>query len=80
MQCLAAILFMYIAVLAPTITIGGLFDASTDGRIGVIETLIGSCLVGVVYGLFSGQPLTILGPTGPTLVFEGLLYAFFRYL
>ena len=29
---------------------------------------------GVVFGLFAGQPLTILGSTGPVYVFEKILY------
>ena len=28
------------------------------------------------YGFFSGQPLTILGSTGPVLVFETIVYDF----
>lgn len=31
-------------------------------------------ICGVGWGLFSGQPLTILGSTGPVLVFEKILY------
>jgi solute carrier family 4 anion exchanger 3 len=36
--------------------------------------LIATALNGVVFGLFSGQPLMILGATGPFLVFEEMLY------
>ena len=73
-QCLASFFFIYVAVLAPLITFGGLFAEATDNRISVIETLIGSCIVGVAFGLFSGQPLSILGPTGPILVFETIMF------
>jgi sodium bicarbonate transporter 10 len=34
----------------------------------------------VAYGIFSGQPLTIMGSTGPILVFETILYDFCRYV
>ena len=74
MQCVASFVFIYFAVLAPAVTFGGLLSDSTDGRIGVVEALVGVSAVGVVYALFSGQPLTILGPTGPILVFEKLMY------
>ena len=29
---------------------------------------------GILYHLFSGQPLVIVGATGPLLVFESILY------
>jgi sodium bicarbonate transporter 10 len=41
-----------------------------------MESLMAGCVVGVGYGLFSGQPLTIMGSTGPILVFETLIYNF----
>lgn len=41
-----------------------------------IESLFGASLTGVAYSLFSGQPLTILGSTGPVLVFEKILFKF----
>ena len=74
LQCLASILFMYFAVLAPVVTFGGLLGEATGNSISVIEALLGGMIVGVAYGLFSGQPLSILGPTGPILVFEGIVY------
>lgn len=41
-----------------------------------MESLMSGLLCGVLYGLFAGQPLTILGSTGPVLVFETILYDF----
>lgn len=38
--------------------------------------LIATSMNGIISGLFSGQPLMILGPTGPFLVFEGLTISF----
>ena len=55
---------MYFAILAPVVTFGGLLGEATENHISVIEALIGGMVVGVAYGLFSGQPLSILGPTG----------------
>lgn len=37
-------------------------------------------MTGVAYSLFSGQPLTILGSTGPVLVFEKILFKFCKYV
>jgi MFS superfamily sulfate permease-like transporter len=36
--------------------------------------LIASSINGFLFGLVSGQPLLILGPTGPFLVFEEMVY------
>lgn len=43
-----------------------------------IESLFGASLTGIAYSLFAGQPLTILGSTGPVLVFEKILFKFCR--
>ncbi len=71
----ASVLFMFFAVLAPSVAFGGLLAVLTDGTIGVVETLVATAFAGVVYALFSGQPLTILGSTGPVAIFLGMLYA-----
>ncbi|GAB1286365.1 Sodium-driven chloride bicarbonate exchanger [Apodemus speciosus] len=41
-----------------------------------IESLFGASMTGIAYSLFGGQPLTILGSTGPVLVFEKILFKF----
>ena len=40
-------------------------------------TQVSGLIAGVMFGLLSGQPLTILGLTGPDLVFESLVYNHF---
>nr|XP_025046039.1 sodium bicarbonate cotransporter 3 isoform X4 [Pelodiscus sinensis] len=76
LQCLASILFLYCACMSPVITFGGLLGEATQGRISAIESLFGASLTGIAYSLFAGQPLTILGSTGPVLVFEKILFKF----
>ena len=73
-KSVASILFLFFACLAPAITFGGIMSEKTGGQIGAAEMLIGSAICGVIYALFSGQPLIILGGTGPLLVFTALLY------
>merc|ERR1711892_501555 len=41
---------------------------------------IGRSMAGVIFGFCSGQPLTILGLTGPDLVFETMVYDFCKGL
>ncbi|XP_070692196.1 sodium bicarbonate cotransporter 3-like isoform X1 [Pempheris klunzingeri] len=76
LQCLASVLFLYCACMSPVITFGGLLGEATKGNISAIESLFGASLTGVAYSLFAGQPLTILGSTGPVLVFEKILFTF----
>ncbi|MBN3311508.1 S4A10 protein, partial [Atractosteus spatula] len=76
LQCLASFLFLYCACMSPVITFGGLLGEATEGS--AIESLFGASMTGIAYSLFAGQPLTILGSTGPVLVFEKILYKFCR--
>lgn len=75
-ETLAASLFMYFAALSTAITFGGLASEKTFNLIGISETLISQCVVGVIFHLFCGQPLTIVGTTGPLLLFDEALYQF----
>lgn len=45
-------------------------DEVTEHQIGVTETLVGTGACGILYGVFSVQPLTIVAFTGPLLLFE----------
>ncbi|XP_055342148.1 band 3 anion transport protein-like isoform X2 [Paramacrobiotus metropolitanus] len=75
-QCLASIFFIFFANLAPAITFGGILEDKVKHYMGVSEMLIASSLCGMMFSLVSAQPLTIIGATGPLLVFEYSLYKF----
>ena len=47
---------------------------------GTMECILAAAISGVLFALFSGQPLNILGSTGPMLVLEAILYTFCRYV
>ncbi|CAM4764302.1 unnamed protein product [Rotaria magnacalcarata] len=74
LNCLVSLIFMFIACLAPALTFGGIIADKTNNRLGVNEMLIASSVNGFLFGFVSGQPLLILGPTGPFLVFEEMVY------
>ncbi|XP_078406945.1 electrogenic sodium bicarbonate cotransporter 1-like [Cetorhinus maximus] len=74
LQCLSAVLFIYLASVTNAITFGGILGDATDNMQGVIESFLGTAIAGAVFCLFAGQPLTVLGSTGPVLVFERLLF------
>jgi len=79
-KALGSTMFLYFACLAPAITFGGFMAAVTDGSIGAVEMLVATAIGGIVYALFSAQPLTILGGTGPLLVLTEVLYILCRQL
>ncbi|XP_073827647.1 na[+]-driven anion exchanger 1 isoform X14 [Musca autumnalis] len=76
MQCIASWIFLYFACLSPIITFGGLLSQATGKNMAAMESLVSGFVCGIGYGFFSGQPLTILGSTGPVLVFETIVYDF----
>lgn len=56
-ETLAATLFLYFAGLATAITFGGLIGNKTSELIGISETLVSACFVGMIFHAFSSQPL-----------------------
>ncbi len=75
-QCIASTFFLFFACLAPAIIFGGLMHSKTGGDIGAVEMIVATVGCGLVYALFAGQPLIILGGTGPMLIFTGILFEF----
>ena len=73
-QVIISIFFLYISFLAPAIAFGGLMEEISNNEIGVTETLLATGLCGIIYGIFSVQPLSVLAFTGPVLVFETVVY------
>lgn len=74
MQCLLTSIFLYFSVFAPNVAFGSILHKKTDGWLGVSEVISATCLCGVLFGLFAGQPLIIIGATGPVLVFEQTIF------
>lgn len=73
-KCVGSTLFLFFACLAPAVTFGGVMSAGTAGQIGAVEMIAATALCGVAFALFAGQPLIILGGTGPLLIFTVILY------
>jgi len=73
-RCVIAVIFVYFSFLAPAITFSALLSSQTKGLLGVTEMILSTSICGVVFGFFSGQPLIILGATGPLLIMETSIY------
>jgi len=46
----------------------------THNMIGISETLLATSAAGILFALLSGQPLVIVGTTGPLLLFDESLF------
>eukprot|EP01028_Stygiella_incarcerata_P006795 TRINITY_DN2769_c3_g1_i1.p1 TRINITY_DN2769_c3_g1~~TRINITY_DN2769_c3_g1_i1.p1 ORF type:complete len:916 (-),score=249.49 TRINITY_DN2769_c3_g1_i1:162-2804(-) len=73
-KALSAVLVLFLACFTPAVAFGGLMDKVTHGNIGVAEMVLATSICGIVFAVFSGQPLVVLGGTGPMLIFTGVLY------
>jgi len=79
-QALASVIFLFFACLSPAVTFGLLFDQNTEGQLGVVEMILSSGISGIIYALLSGQPLCILGATGPELAYTTVFYGLCKSL
>ena len=79
-QALASVIFLFFACLSPAVTFGMLFDQYTEGQLGVVEMILSSGISGVVYSTLSGQPLCVLGATGPELAYTAVFFTLCKEL
>jgi hypothetical protein len=73
-KTLSATCLLYFACLAPAIAFGALLEKFTHGDMGAIECILSTFICGTINALFAGQPLLILGGTGPVAIFESIMY------
>ena len=73
-KSLSSILYLFIAALAPAITFGSRFLDGTNGQFGVLEMIMSTAVSGMIFSTFAGQPLSILGATGPFLAYTLVVY------
>lgn len=73
-RVIPSVVFIFFTNLLPALAFAqDMFDR-TDNAYGVNEVLLSSAIAGVVFGLFSGQPLCIVGVTGPVAIFSYTVY------
>jgi solute carrier family 4 (anion exchanger) protein 1 len=64
-KTIITVLYLFWGAIANAVAFGALLGASTDGEMGATETLLATAVLGMLYPLLCGQPLTIMGSTGP---------------
>ncbi|VDL74183.1 unnamed protein product [Nippostrongylus brasiliensis] len=75
-QSLAATIFLFFANITSIITFGAVMERILHHQMASMEAILSGGISGVIFAAFSGQPLNILSSTGPTLVFEKILFEF----
>ncbi|KAG0126465.1 HCO3 transporter family-domain-containing protein [Tuber indicum] len=72
---LASAVYVFFTNLLPGITFASDLYVLTGRNYGAIEVVFSTGLCGIIFALFSGQPLTILGVTGPFCILSERIYA-----
>ncbi|CCD25744.1 Bor1p NDAI_0F04260 [Naumovozyma dairenensis CBS 421] len=79
-RVIPAVLETYFNNVLPAIAFAqDMFDR-TDNSYGVNEVLLSSAMAGIVFGVLSGQPLCIVGVTGPISIFNYTVYEIIKPL
>jgi len=73
-KAFASVLFLFFACISPAITFGNLYEKDSNASFGVVETTLATAISGVLYSIMSGQPITILGATGPIFAYTIVCY------
>lgn len=74
LKYLSTIVWLFFAIIMPTIAFGALNNDNTQGQLGVIETIVSQAFAGLTFAVFAGQPLTIVMTTAPLTVFIDVLF------
>uniref|UniRef100_A0A7R9VY74 Bicarbonate transporter-like transmembrane domain-containing protein n=1 Tax=Pseudictyota dubia TaxID=2749911 RepID=A0A7R9VY74_9STRA len=69
-----ATVYAFVIQLIPALIFAELMDRNTEGNLATAEVLMSSGIMGIIYAIFAGQPLTIMGITGPVAVLLGTSY------
>ena len=67
-KILAATLYIFISQVLPALTFALLLSQGTDEMMGAAEVLLAMAIGGIMFALFAGQPLVVVGVTGPIVI------------
>lgn len=67
-------LVIFTSQLGPALIFGVLLSKYSNHNMGTIETLLGSAITYILWGLIGGQPMILMGLTGPIAIFVGVVY------
>ena len=64
-KTVTVVLYIFWGSLANAVAFGAVLEDGTDSLMGPTETLMATATLGMLYPLMAGQPLTVMGATGP---------------
>jgi hypothetical protein len=70
-----ATFYAFVIQLIPALIFAELMDRETEGNLATAEVLLSSAIIGIIYAIFAGQPLVIMGITGPVALLLGTSYS-----
>ncbi|XP_054165989.1 solute carrier family 4 member 11-like [Oppia nitens] len=73
-KTMATIASLYFAIILPCIAFGVRDHNNTNGNIDARRALIGQTIGGIVFALFSGQPLVVIMTTAPLCLLTKVVY------
>ncbi|BHF66320.1 Anion exchange protein 3 [Sparganum proliferum] len=68
-----SILFVYFVIFSPAITFGTLMGRQVDPAYTVSNSILTSGITTLLHSLFAGQPIGIIGPSGPGFIMEKII-------
>ncbi len=71
MTVINAVVYAFMVQLIPALIFSEILDRETGGKLAVAETLLSTGIMGIIYAIFAGQPLVIMGVTGPVAILLG---------
>ena len=74
--CVFGSTLLFLVSIIPALAFGDYLEKTTLGEIGVKEMILATGIASLVFSIFGGQPLMILGGTGSKLVYEKIVYKF----
>ena len=69
-----ATVFAFVIQLIPALIFAELMARETENNLAVAEVVLSSAVIGIIYAIFAGQPLVIMGITGPVAILLGTSY------
>jgi hypothetical protein len=69
-----ATIYAFVIQLIPALIFAELMATETEGNLAAIEVLLSTGIMGVMYAVFAGQPIVIMGVTGPVAILLGTSY------
>lgn len=67
-------LLVFISQLSPALIFAVLINKYSHGNISIVETIIGQAITLIIWALFGGQPMILMGLTGPIALYVEVLY------